>query len=134
MSNEQASANVADIMTPAPRSVDAMEDVRTAGALMHQYGIRHLPVIRSGRPFGVLTEREVELVLAHAPAHLSPPVLAVCSRDPLVVEPEHCVRAVALDLANRRLDSALVVDRGRLVGIVTTVDICRALARMLAAE
>lgn len=125
---------VRDIMTPAPRVVDATEDTRTARALMEQYGVRHLPVLHHGKLIGILSERDARAALAyleHAPGELGPPVLAVCAQPPLVVDPDDPLDQVATQMANHRVGSALVVQRDRLVGIVSTVDLCRELAALI---
>lgn len=125
---------VRDLMTPAPRVVDAMEDCKTARALMGQFGVRHLPVMKDGELFGVLSERDlrgVEAFLSGSPGEIGPPVMAVCGREPFVVGPDDALDQTAIEMANRRLGAALVADGERLVGIVTTVDLCRELAKLL---
>lgn len=122
------------IMTRAPRVVDALEDVRTTQALMDQYGIRHLPVIEDGKLLGIVSERDLRAAMAflsQTRGEIGPPVMALCSRDPLVVAPTDRIDAVADQMGNRRLGSAVVVDDDVVIGIVTTVDICRVLAQLV---
>jgi CBS domain-containing protein len=125
---------VASVMTPFPYSVDAREDLRTARAMMTQHGIRHLPVMREGTLAGIVSERELEVALAvrgerdpEAPL----PVWAICRRDPYVVELDEPMTAVAEAMANRHIGSVLVTRKGKLAGIITTVDICRAFAEAI---
>ena len=127
--------SIRDVMTPAPRAVDAMEDSLTAAALMEQYGVRHLPVIDHGELFGIVSERDLRgarAVLTGAPGEIGPPVRALCSRLPYTAGPDDPLDAVATEMANRRLGATLVVAGTKLVGIVTTVDLCRELARIVA--
>jgi CBS domain-containing protein len=49
--------------------------------------------------------------------------------DPLVVAPEDTLGEVADRMQDRELDSAVVVDYGRLIGILTTRDLLSAFAR-----
>jgi acetoin utilization protein AcuB len=126
--------SVRSVMTPAPRVVDALEDTRTAKALMTQYGIRHLPVLKEGKLYGVLSERDLRAARAfldEAPGEPGPPVMVMCSHPAVVVRPTDPVDAVAMQLANERVGSAVVVDRDVVVGIVTTVDLCRNLAQLV---
>ncbi len=54
------SATRADqIMTPAPRTVDIGTSVSDAHRIMHDERIRHLPVMRDGRPVSMLTGRDL---------------------------------------------------------------------------
>jgi len=126
--------SVRSVMTPAPRAVDSMEDSLTALALMEQHGVRHLPVIDKGDLFGIVSERDlvgVRAALSGARGEVGPPVRALCSRTPYVVSPDDALDAVATEMANRRLGTALVSEGPRLVGIVSTVDLCRALAQLV---
>jgi CBS domain-containing protein len=56
------------------------------------------------------------------------------SRDLLSVEPAEPIREVAQRMVERNLGAVLVLDGGRLVGIMTERDIMRAVARGLHAD
>lgn len=121
-------------MTPAPRVVDALEDTFTARALMNHFGIRHLPVVKDGELFGILSERDIRQIRAYLdpnPGEVGPPVSEVCSRELVVVPLDTPVGEAAELIATRRVGSALVVEGTKLRGIVTTVDLCRALGRLV---
>ncbi|MCA9709827.1 MAG: CBS domain-containing protein [Myxococcales bacterium] len=125
---------VASVMTPFPYSIDAREDLRTARAMMAQHDIRHLPVMREGVLAGIVSARELEVALAvrgerdpEAPL----PVWAICRRDPYVVELDEPMAAVADAMANNHIGSVLVTRKGKLAGIITTVDVCRAFAEAI---
>ena len=121
-------------MTPFPHHVDAAQDLWTARALMDQYGIRHLPVMRDGELAGIITHRDIDVSIAVAGDHASEvgiPVWSVCHRDAYVVDIHTSVAEVADTMANQQIGSALVTKDGRHAGIVPTVDLCRALASVL---
>jgi CBS domain-containing protein len=128
------STRVATVMTPFPYSVDAAEDVRTAHAVMTAHGIRHLPVMRDGELGGIVTAREVEVALAvlgDGNPEVAMPVWAICHRDPYTVELDAPIAEVADAMANHQIGSVLVTRKGKLAGIITTVDICRAFAELV---
>ena len=52
-------AAVSDWMTHDPETVDLSETVEHAAVLMLQGGFRHLPVVESGRPIGILSIRDL---------------------------------------------------------------------------
>jgi CBS domain-containing protein len=90
-------------------------------------------VIRDGDLAGILTSRDVEIALGVAGPEASAagiPVWSVCERDPYVVDLDTPIAEVASTLANRQIGSALVTRQGKLAGIITTVDICRAFAEL----
>ncbi len=125
---------VASVMTPFPYSVDAREDLRTARAMMKQHGIRHLPVMFDGVLAGIISERELDVALALTDEHMSQApiaVWAICRRDPQVVEIDESMATVAELMANRQIGSVLVTRKGKLAGIITTVDVCRAFAAVI---
>jgi acetoin utilization protein AcuB len=122
------------VMTPFPHAVHAEDEVATARAMMDQHGIHHLPVLRDGRLAGIVSARDVSLagdVLERSQGGVGMPVWAICTRDPYVVEIDTRLDVVAEEIANRHIGSALVVKHGKLAGIVTTTDLCRALAEVL---
>ncbi|MEW6270451.1 MAG: CBS domain-containing protein [Thermodesulfobacteriota bacterium] len=53
---------------------------------------------------------------------------------PYVVEDDEPLDVVAREMADRQIGSALVTRHGKLVGIITTTDVCRLLADVLAAH
>lgn len=121
-------------MTPFPYAVDGKTDLHTALAMMREHGIRHLPITQDGQLAGVLSAREAETaqaMLGPDASEAAVPVWAVCTRTPYVVDLETTMDVVADEMANRQIGSALVVRNGKLAGIVTTIDVCRAYAQRL---
>jgi CBS domain-containing protein len=127
-------SRVLAIMTPFPHAVDARESVATAAALMKQHDFRHLPVLEGGRLAGVLSHRDIDLiteVFDRSGERLDVTVWSICSRHPYTVEADEPIERVAEEMANRSVGSVLVTRDGKLAGIVTTTDICRAYAALL---
>jgi len=121
-------------MTPFPYSIDVDAPLAEAHAFLRERHIRHLPVTAQGRLVGILTDRDIKLALG--PDLDSPPerelaVRDVFQPDSYVVDAGEQLEAVAATMAERHVGSALVTRGGKLVGIFTTTDACRALARVL---
>ena len=119
---------VADLMTAMPITVRVDQSIERAHELMERHRIRHLPVVEVGQLVGVLSDRELDVAL-EAPG-IDPnevPVAGVMETDVLTVSPDDPVDEVALKMVERRVGSAVVVRRGDLVGIFTTIDALRAL-------
>ena len=49
---------LADVMTPSPLSVDPDKTFGFALHLMHEHGLRHMPVVQDGRPVGIVSARD----------------------------------------------------------------------------
>jgi len=63
MKTQQEHRSVRDLMTPAPLSVSPNTPVDEVRALMQQHRIRHLPVLEDGRLVGIVSDRDIRLVL-----------------------------------------------------------------------
>jgi acetoin utilization protein AcuB len=121
-------------MTPFPYSIDVDAPLAEAHAFLRERHIRHLPVTERGQLAGVLTDRDIKLALG--PDLGSPPerelsVRDVFQPDSYIVDAGAALEEVANVMAERHLGSALVTRGDKLVGIFTTTDVCRALARVL---
>lgn len=122
------------VMTPFPHAVDAEAPIEQAAEFMREHKIRHLPVTVKGALESVVTDRDIKLVLG--PDFASPDARKLKVRDAMVgdcyvVDLETPLRAVARHMAEHRLGSALVTRRGKLAGVFTSTDACRALADYL---
>lgn len=121
-------------MTPFPYSVDVEAPLAEAHAFLRKRLIRHLPVTRNGELAGIITDRDIKLALG--PDLGSPPerelrVSDVYQPETYVVDAGEPLDDVAATMAERHVGSALVTRAGKLVGIFTSTDACRALARVL---
>jgi acetoin utilization protein AcuB len=121
-------------MTPFPHSIDVDAPLEDAHKLMREHRFRHLPVMSGGEIVGVLTDRDIKLVLG--PDFGTPDERELRVRDayvesPCVVPASTPVAKVAHVMAQNRIGSAIVTKHGKLVGIFTVTDACRALAQII---
>lgn len=54
--------------------------------------------------------------------------------DPYVVEIDTPLTTVIFEIAQRKIGAAIILSSGRLTGIVTVTDICRAFGELLNSE
>lgn len=123
-------AKVYQYMTPSPHTVGPTASLREALETMRTLGIRHLPVVDAGVLLGVLSDREVRAVELVPGATDKLTVEQVMAREPYFVQVDAPVRDVAAHMALEKLGSAVVMERGNVVGIFTTVDALRALVEL----
>ncbi len=121
-------------MTPFPYSVDVGAPVSEALEFMREHKIRHLPVMEHGNLKGVISDRDINLALG--PDFAYPDANELKVRDAMiadcyVVDLHTPLHAVLRHLAEQRLGSALVTRRGKLAGVFTLTDACRAFADYL---
>ena len=124
-------------MTPFPHSVEIRAPITEAQGFMDEHGIHHLPVTENGVLIGVVTERDITLLLGPAFDYPNPTDLTVTDAmvtEAYVVDLETPVASVAKTMADRHFGSALVTRRGKLAGIFTMIDACRVLADQLSID
>ena len=121
-------------MTPFPYTVDLDAPLAAAHRVMREHNFRHLPVTSGGALVGILTDRDLKLILGPDFGGASEQELKVrdaCVERPCVVPASTPVAVVARTMADNHIGSAIVTKDDKLVGIFTVTDACRALARVL---
>ena len=123
---------VQKFMTTTPHSIGKSQTLARAHDVMRSHKIRHLPVLEGGKLVGIVTERDLHLVETLRdvdPSNVT--VEEAMSEHVYAVEPDTSLDVVAETLAEHKYGSAIVMQNGKVVGIFTTNDACRALAELL---
>lgn len=125
---------VSALMTPFPYFVRPDDPVSRVREMMQQHGIRHVPVKQDDRVVGLISEGDLRPLTIQASGGLDPAATRV--RDlqgptPYAVELSAPLGPVLLEMARRHVGSAIVLRSGRLAGIITETDVCRALGEVL---
>jgi acetoin utilization protein AcuB len=126
-----SSTRIADLMTSHPHTIGQEQTLAAAHLLMRTHRIRHLPVLEGGRLVGLLSLRDLYFV--EALDGLRPDQILVAdamSPDPYTATPDELVTKVADDMAVHTHGAAVVVERGKVVGVFTTTDALRGLAEV----
>jgi acetoin utilization protein AcuB len=121
-------------MTPFPHSIDIDAPLSRARKMMREGQFRHLPVTSGGKIVGIVSDRDIKLLLGPDIDSTNKQELKV--RDayvekPCVVPASTPVATVARTMAERHIGSAIITKNEKLVGIFTVTDACRALAQVL---
>lgn len=121
-------------MTASPHTIGVEQPISKARDLLRHYEIRHLPVLRGGTLDGVISDRDLALIdqLEVDADRLT--VEDVMTSDVFEVAATASLADVATEMAVRKLGSAIVVDHHKVIGILTTVDVCTALGELLHAK
>ncbi len=125
---------IAAVMTVAPESVAPEAALLEARRLMLEHRVHHLPVVRDERLVGIISDRDIKLILGPELDYPDPRELCVedaLIAEPYVVEQSHLLSDVVLTMARRHISAALVVRDGHLTGIFTATDACRVLGEWL---
>jgi CBS-domain-containing membrane protein len=148
---------VADIMETDVPTVTPEDTVESVLRLMHEHELPGVPVVNSGgRCVGIITEADLVMTGENADLHLphyfelfgglvflesmdhfeeklrkATAALArdLMTEDPITIEPSASVHEAARMISRSKHNRLPVVEHGRLVGVVTRVDVLEALVR-----
>ncbi len=108
-------------MIAAPITARPDQSLREALAVMHEHDISGLPVVEGDKPVGILTARDIRFE-----KNLDQPVHALMTRDLVTVPPGVSNDRAKELLHAHRIEKLLVVEGGKLVGLVTIKDLLQA--------
>lgn len=117
-------------MTKSPATVSPRDTLAKAKALMEAGGFRRLPVVEGDRLVGILTERDLRQHIGYLDATR---VDGAMSGAPMTVPPYSSVQDAARLLLQHKVGGLPVVENGKLVGIMTTSDLLKALLDVIEA-
>jgi CBS domain-containing protein len=138
----KVSLYVADVMTRSPLVVDEETSVRTAAMLLHHGGITGLPVVdQSGTLVGVLSEADLMPHVASRRSAIGRKAGAerrrrgastaggLCTRPARCTSPDARLAAAAREMLDHGISRLVVLDTGRIVGILTRHDVLNLMFR-----
>ena len=128
---------VRDIMRSPAIAVSPDTTLQAAYRIMQDQGIRHLPVVEKETLVGVVTDRDLRLAtsaLAPEPLPTGSRVSAVMSRTPQTVDASDPVEDAARTMRERKIGCLPVLSDGRVIGIITGLDLLDALISMTGAD
>jgi len=126
---------VSNIMTHNVITVDVKEDLNLACSLFRENKIRHLPVVKGNKMVGILSYNAV-LRLSFGEVYDDKSAIdttlykllkleQVMVENPIKVKPDDSIKKVAKILIKNKFHALPVVEKRKLVGIVSTTDLLR---------
>ena len=122
---------ISKYMTTSPHTIGVEQTLDVATKMMHDYKVRHLPVLHGGQVVGILSARDIALV--ETLSGVDPKVVVVeeaMTQQPYVVDASTLVTEVASEMASHKYGAVVVMQNHKIVGVFTTVDACRVLAEL----
>ena len=134
---------VKDLMSRQVLTIGASESCLDAVARMHDARVRHLPVVNDqGLLVGVVTDRDLRHYLFSPPVFKdlgltgvdvllkAVPVAEIMSTPVITAAPEDELMDAAQFMLEEKVGSLPVVERDRVVGIITETDMLRQICRV----
>ena len=140
VSEPRQSLRVGDIMSLSPVTIVPSTSVHEAQDLMQQRKIRHLPVLKDGRLVGIISDRDIRLVLPSPATSLTMweirhlldklTVGEVMTYFVMTTAPDCPVTEAVGRMLGHKVGALPVIEGRRVVGILTRTDILRAFRRL----
>ncbi|MDI1481749.1 IMP dehydrogenase [Polyangium sp. y55x31] len=108
-------------MITSPVTVRPDESLRDALGVMNEHDISGVPVVEGGKPVGILTARDIRFE-----KNLDQPVSALMTRELVTVPPGVSNDRAKELLHAHRIEKLLVVENGKLIGLITIKDLLQA--------
>ena len=119
-----------DLMTPDPTTCSPSDNLRTVLEVMRKEDCGVVPITEGNgeqRVVGVVTDRDIALALGERDEKPSAVRASeVMTTDIVSCEPEADLREVSRKMQDAQVRRILVVEGGRLLGVISTADLARA--------
>ena len=123
------SLKVKDVMVKNVVTVEAEATVREAAKLMNKHDIGCLVVMKSRKPVGTVTERDMlKRVLLKSKDPRKTKVSKITSKPLVVGGPQNDIRDAVRLMVEGKIKKFPVVEDGHVLGLVTLTDIVRSSA------
>lgn len=122
---------VSNRMTKDPVTVTPEDLLIQARLKMQKGGFRRLPVVSDGQLVGIITDRDLR---EHAGYLDRTEVKSAMSHKPITVTPATTVEASAQLLLKQKIGGLPVIEKGRLIGVITASDILEAFLDVMGAS
>jgi CBS domain-containing protein len=118
---------VRDIMAKNVKTVKTDDSVLTAVQKMNKFNIGSVIVVSSGRPVGILTEKNILSRVVEPRMDAATVWVKDIMSVPLIsIEPTAAIEEAARMMAEKRVNRLPVMQGNRLVGLISSTDIVKA--------
>ena len=118
---------VRDVMTQTVKTIGTGANVREAVRKMNKFNIGSIVVTDGSRPIGILTERDILRRIVEQSIDPSMVYVKEIMSSPVTtIDPDTSVEDAARLMTKRGIKKLPVVKDGKLVGIVTSLDLMKA--------
>ncbi len=108
-------------------TVRARQSVEEAISLLVQHNIGALVVVDdAGKPVGIISERDIIRAADREAAVFAQPVSGVMTKEVIVGSPQDDLQSVMQTMTDKRSRHVMIMDQGKLVGIVSIGDMVKA--------
>lgn len=119
---------VEEFTTPDPVVLTEKASVDDLMQVMKNKGIRHIPIVSDGKVVGVVSDRDVRVVMGlNFQEKNLVQARDIMTSNPFTVSSETPLEEVALEMSRQKIGSVIVTEGNQLLGIFTVTDALNAL-------
>ncbi len=122
--------NIASILAkkgPKVFTIDPEQPIRQALALLAEHNIGALVVVdKAGKPGGIISERDIVREAARNEEVFSKAVSKIMTKGVIFGAPQDDLVSVGRTMTEKRIRHLPIMDKGKLIGIVTLGDVVKA--------
>ena len=119
---------VKEVMTRALVAVDPSTKLSQISKMMEQGGMGSILVKRNGNPSGIITDRDFAIKVAAKGLSLETSVEKIATFPLLTISSDDSLLAAAKVMSDKKVRKLVVVEGGKVVGILTSTDLVNKLA------
>jgi CBS domain-containing protein len=123
---------VSSVMTKDVKTAAEGQTIRGVAALMSRHNIGCVVIVKKGDnqlPIGMVTERDIVRLVGHPRMSFAAPVGEVMTKPAITAGPLTSLREAIQTMQARNIRRLPVVEKGKMIGIVTDSDIFRAIVK-----
>jgi len=129
LKDKEPPSTVKNVMAKPVITIDKSSSVREAAKIMSEKGIGCIVVMDKGEPIGIATERDIlQRVVAKGLDASKIEMKDIMSKPLITIKGKMPIIDAIRIIEKNKIRRLLVMERGKLVGIVTQRDLLRALA------
>ncbi len=125
---------IKDVMSAFPFSIESSDSIAKAKEMMKEHNVGHLPIKLEDDSLSVISLRELERTQLPGHTHTDFDELTLadlCAINIYTVDLQTSLIEVLDHMSNNHVDCALITRQGKLAGIFTFSDACRAYSQHL---
>jgi acetoin utilization protein AcuB len=132
---------VRDYMVSNVQTLAPDDSLETAVMSARRFKIRHIPIVENGELLGIVTDHDLKRALPSLATGIdqetfekvvqSTNLRQIMTRSPSTITPDAPLRDAVEILCDKKFGALPVVEHGKLVGIITGVDMLRAFLTFL---
>lgn len=147
VTQEWGNVPIREIMSKAPHFIEGHRSIGAVLSLLREQGISHLPVVDEGKPVGMISlhdiieqiyqprqKQTVGEVIGEKKAILNVPARGIMTTPLISVKSDTTLREAEKTMHDHKISCLPVVEKERLIGIVTKLDFLEPISQLEVTE